>query len=436
MKDKAESSLNSLRREEMQSKHAYELLKQSLTDAMAVGEKEIAEAQAAKGAAAENQAKAQGNLSKTQASKKADEDYVATLENDCSNKAAEWSARQQQANAEIAALTKGAEVLQGGVKVFVQKKSALRRVASSDDKEEARQSVFKLLKKLGRQNNSFALMEMANAVTKDPFGKVRGLIEAMIAKLEKQAQDEATHEAFCKEEQAKSAKSRDTKQSTADKYQARIDEAKATLGELKNEIAELTAEINEIVKANAAATKLRQQEKADFTNAQKDYKDSVEAVGVSISTLKEYYRGETALVQQPSFGSAHTDASDMIIGILETAEAEFGKTLAEIETNETEAVESYEKLMQENKVSQATKEAEIKGKTSEIKSLEVSLANYSDDLQTVNKELDAVLDYIEKLKPQCANKAMTYEERKAKRETEMEGLQTALEILSGEAPAV
>merc|ERR1719181_2163519 len=43
MKDKAEANLNSLRREEMKSKHAYEMIKQSLTDAVSVLTKEIDE---------------------------------------------------------------------------------------------------------------------------------------------------------------------------------------------------------------------------------------------------------------------------------------------------------------------------------------------------------------------------------------------------------
>jgi hypothetical protein len=50
---------------------------------------------------------------------------------------------------------------------------------------------------------------------------------------------------------------------------------------------------------------------------------------------------------------------------------------------------------------------------------------------SVSKELDAVLAYIDKLKPQCEEKAMSYEEKKAKREAEIEGLKEALSILEG-----
>ena len=46
------------------------------------------------------------------------------------------------------------------------------------------------------------------------------------------------------------------------------------------------------------------------------------------------------------------------------------------------------------------------------------------------KELDAVLAYLDKLKPQCEVKVPSYEERKAAREQEIEGLKNALDILA------
>jgi hypothetical protein len=110
--------------------------------------------------------------------------------------------------------------------------------------------------------------------------------------------------------------------------------------------------------------------------------------------------------------------------------------LVESETSEEEAKSAYEALSQDNSVSKAAKEASVKGKTSEIKSLKVAIENNTSDLNTENTELDAVLTYMDKLKPQCDNKAMSYEERKSRREAELQGLNTALDILSGEEVAV
>merc|ERR1719502_2509696 len=81
-----------------------------------------------------------------------------------------------------------------------------------------------------------------------------------------------------------------------------------------------------------------------------------------------------------------------------------------------------------------TKEMEIKGKQSEIKSLKTTITDLSSDKEGLTGELDAVLAYLDKLKPQCETKVPTYAERKAAREQEIEGLKNALEIL--EAPAL
>jgi chromosome segregation ATPase len=187
----------------------------------------------------------------------------------------------------------------------------------------------------------------------------------------------------------------------------------------------------------AEATSLRASENAAYKKASTDYKESAEAVAKAVSVLREFY-GSAALLQmgQPEFGSSKSDSGNSIIAFLETAEQDFSRLLAEEETSESESLAAYNKYTQESKVTVAKKTAEKNGKESEIKSLKVALGNHKEDYSSTNKELDAVMEYLEKLKEQCTSKAHTYEERKAKREAEMEGLKQALDILSGDAPAL
>jgi len=107
------------------------------------------------------------------------------------------------------------------------------------------------------------------------------------------------------------------------------------------------------------------------------------------------------------------------------------KLHSEVVASEEEAQETFEKLMNDNKASKAAKEAEVKGSLSEIKSLTVSLENNGEDHTMTSSELAAVNEYVEKLKPQCEEKAMSYAEKKARREAEISGLKEALEILAG-----
>merc|ERR1719158_427274 len=126
---------------------------------------------------------------------------------------------------------------------------------------------------------------------------------------------------------------------------------------------------------------------------------------------------------------AKSDIAGTIMEMLEVAESDFTQMLAENEAQESEAQAAYDKLVQDNKVSKAAKTEEIKGNQGEAKSLDAALLNYKEDAAATAKELDAVLAYLDKLKPQCETKVMTYAERVAKREEEIAGLKEALSIL-------
>merc|ERR1719313_2939846 len=107
----------------------------------------------------------------------------------------------------------------------------------------------------------------------DPFVKIRGLIEDMIAKLLKEAQEEATQKAFCDEEIGKSKKAQEEKQTKVDEYTTRIDKASSTIASLTEDVKELEADVAEIDAAQAEATKVRTEENADYVKASTDFKE-------------------------------------------------------------------------------------------------------------------------------------------------------------------
>merc|ERR1719252_391983 len=307
---------------------------------------------------------------------------------------------------------------------------------AADTGNVARSQLVQKLKAMSRKFGSYVFMELAGSAASDPFVKIRGLIEDMIAKLLKEAQEEATQKAFCDEEMGKSKASQAEKTATIDKLQTRIDGASATIAELTEAVKTLQSEIADIDSSQAEATKIRTTEKADNKKAIADFSQSADAVVKAMGVLKSFYEG-SALIQtsskttRPSFGGAKSDTGSSIISVLEVAESDFTRLLAETETAEDAAAEAYEKQTKENGISKTTKETDAKAKESEIKSLTVQLGHSKEDHASTSEELDAVLAYIDKLKPQCEEKAMSYEEKKAAREAEIAGLKEALEILEG-----
>jgi len=442
MQGKAEDTLSALRKKEMQNQYSFEMVKTTLAGELKNSEDKLSTAKSSQAAASEAEGKAKGELTSTTSSKAADEEYAATLKTECETKATEWAERQKDATEEMAVIAKAKDILVGGVKAFVQVKTVSKKSDfDSDDEDdktaERRDKVVNLLKELAATQKSYALNQMAAMARSDPFVKIRGLIEDMIAKLLKEAQEEATQKAFCDEEIGKSKKSQDAKQTKIDDYQTRIDKASSTIATLTEDVKTLEAEVAEIDKAQAEATALRAKEKEEYVAASTDFRDSAQAVAKAIEVLKNYYEGSFIQVsaqtngKQPEFGSAKSDTASTIVSVLEMSEEDFTKLLAESEATEDAAATAYVKLTDENKVAKAAKMAESKGKQSEIKSLSVELEHSKEDHASVSKELEAVLTYLDKLKPQCEEKAMSYAEKKAKREAEIEGLKEALSILEG-----
>jgi len=449
MKQKAEETLSSTRSTEMKEAHNYDMMAQSLTDAIKNLGEQISNAKSSMAAMQEENGKAKAELGETKKSKAADEAFSASLKQSCEEAARMWEDRQESAKGEMGALDKAKEILTAGVRVFVQTNVVKNKKGDSDGDDDddedkssvARHKIMDKLKDLSKTYKSYALMELVSAARSDPFEKVRGLIEGMIEKLITEANEEATQKAFCDEEMSKSTETKDEKSATMDKLQSRLDKAATTKAQLEQAVKVLEEETAKLDAGTAEATKIRSEEHATYLQASSDFKDAAEAVTQAIRVLKEYYEGSfiqtkaSMKAKQPEFGGAKSDAAHSILSILEMSAEDFTKLYMEEEGKETEAVDEYKKLMQENKVSKAAKQAEVKGSLSEIKSLEVSLQNNKEDYDMTSKELDAVLAYMEKLKPQCETKVMSYAEKKARREAEIEGLKEALGILDGSAPA-
>merc|ERR1719487_1612794 len=428
MKEKAEGTLSDARSEEMKSQHAFEMLKSSLEQELKTMKKRMSAATAEKAGTEKTMADAQEELAATEKTLDSDTKYLKDLKLSCSKKSEEWEQRQKDAGEEMAAIAKAKEILTEGVKVFLQVKSTLK----DDDDSIVRNQVAAILEKVAKKTPKFALTQLVSAAKSDTFGKIKGLIESMIDRLEKEAAEEADAKAFCDTETEKSKAKQADLTAKLDMHAVRIEKATATIDELKVQIKGLQEAMAAMDAAEAEATALRQKENAEYEKASAEYKQSADAVANAIQVLQEYYsKGSFVQVSQaPEFGSAKSDISTQILGMLEVAESDFTKLLAESEADEKSAQAAYDKLSQENAVARAANTEEVKGKENEVKRVEMSLLNYKEDHETTAKELDAVLKYLDELKPQCETKVMTYAERKAAREDEIAGLKEALEILS------
>jgi len=446
MKEKAEGSLSDLRKDETNSKHNFEMLKQSLEDQMAADTKDMDDEKAARAEATEGKATAEGDLAETVKLLKNTQDDLATASATCMQVAADHQATVTARNEELKAIATAKDILEKTTSGAASQTYSMLQVARLQSRADlAGLEVVQLVKQLAKKHHSSALAQLASRMTAairfgaasgdDPFAKVKGLIESMIAKLEEEAKAEATEKAYCDEEMAKTEAKRGELMDDVAKVSAKIDQAKSKSAGLSADIKQLEAELAALMKSQAEMDKIRQEENAAYVQAKEDLTLGLSGVRQALSVLRDYYASDASLMQQPAMPAQHTKASGAgtsIVGILEVVESDFATGLAKEESQEEDAQSLYDEITQENKVTKTMKDQDLKYKTAEVKSLAKAVADMSSDRDSLDSELSAVNEYYAKLKDRCIAKPETYEERKARREAEINGLKEALKVLETE----
>jgi len=271
----------------------------------------------------------------------------------------------------------------------------------------------------------------------------------MIAKLEKEAEGDATEKAYCDEELGKTESKKSELDSEIEELTTKIDRAASKSAGLKEDVKQLQSDLATMSKEQAEMDSMRAEQNSAYSTAKKDLEMALGGVQKALGVLRDYYGAAAAalvqddkfgaLMQQPAMPEKHTKSSGAggsIIDILEVCESDFSKGLAKEEATEADAVAAYEKISQENKITKGIKEQDIKYKTQEYKSLDKDITELSSDKSTSNTELSAVMEYYGKIKDRCIAKPETYEERTARRTAEIAGLKKAMQILESETAFV
>ena len=450
MKDKAESELDELRKAEGNAKHNFNMLKQSLDDQITADSTDLDQEKSSKSGAEQTKATAEGDLAITKKDLAAAEAELAEASSSCMQVAADHEATNTARNEELAVIAKAKKILSETSGGAVGQSYSFLQISTRADLK--RSEVVTVVANLAKKHHSAALAQLASrisAVVKygggdDVFAKIKGLVSDMIAKLEKEAEEDATEKAYCDEEMAKTEAKKADLEGDLSKVTAKIDQAAATSAKRKEQVKELQAQLAALAKEQAEMDSIRSEQHADYSKAKSDLELGLGGVGKALDVLRDYYGGASLLQAdqfsiQPAKPEIHTKsggAGGSIIGILEVCESDFSDNLAKEEMAESDAVSEYEKITQENKVSKTTKDQDVKYKTQEFKSLDKDISELSGDKDTLSTELAAVNEYYSKLRERCVAKPETYEDRKARREAEINGLKEALTVLEEETAFV
>jgi hypothetical protein len=442
--DKAKSELESARDKEKKSLNAFGMLKQSLTDELKFANKDLASTKKSLAETSELKATSEGDLQNTNRDLAEDEKDLDTTHHDCMTKAEEYEAEVASRTEELKALaaaekaiadkTGGAESQSYGLdqmSLFQLGRSSLKTRVDLNNFE-----AIRIVRDLARKQHSETLALLATRLASaarngaNPFGKIKGLISDMIDKLESEALKDATKKAYCDKQISETAASKAEKDAEISKLTTTIDSKTAKSAQLKQEVSGLQNALAELASSQAEMDKMRTEEHTQYLSNKKDMELGLEGVKLALQILNDYY------AKADKAHSSADGAGSGIIGMIEVCESDFSKGLSEMTVAEETAASEHDKTSKENEISKTTKEQSVKYKTKESTTLDKEIAEAKSDLSGVQAEHDAVMEFSGKITEECVAKPEPYAERAARRDSEIAGLKTALEVLESETALV
>jgi hypothetical protein len=431
-----------------------------------------------------------GRLVETKALKSDDGTYLKDLTAQCARKATEWDQRSKMRADELAALGKAIGIISGDVATAATDSGAggrsavkpveslvqARKVDDSDDyhdivflqkgvqkgsekgaQKDSTQSADRLkaitvINKASKSLKSPELSLLAMSLAADPFAKVKTLIQQLIERLMTESANEATHKGWCDTEVATATHHRDYRFSDTKNLGASVMVLESRKSALENEIVKLTDEISELNTAYTERTRIREGEKAENKQTLESAQEGLKALTQAIEVLSAFYRKAgraEVFFQEKAPVTSSPVAADMqgseysggaykgnqagasgIMGMLETIKSDFQRTIDTTSSSEKQSSEDYAQFNEETKASISGKETGLKNANAELKITSGDMVRALNDLGDNQKLLDQSLEALEVLRSACIDTGMTYEEKVAKREAEIEALKSALEIFS------
>jgi len=480
--DDFQDELAKCQKEEVNAKHNHDLVAQDLQYFIEQTNQDISEHTAAKQITHEKAAVAKKNLARAQELKAQGEKTLASVNTECFQQTESYNEKQNLRSEELEALGKAIEILsqeevQGlADKTFLQTPAATAlaqlgearfRGAQSDRATGIRRKLSVFLTSEAQRLHSSRIESLAQQAASDPFEKVKVMIRDLMEKLLEEAHQDATHNGFCNKEMGVNKHTRDALSAEIDGLTADIESGDASITAMTQEIAMLTKEVADHKAAMLEATDVRYEDKTTNTATAKECKEGEDAVKQAIVLLKKFYAKAlhaTALVQDeqqyPHMGSeewyslANTsydgkadtghksgmqtfgdvyqgqqDEAGGVLAMLDVILSDFVSLRTETEASEKLSQKQFETFLHESKTDVAAKSKKIGLlENDKVRAIDKMHAD-TKDRQYAQDKLESANRYYADLQNQCVYKGVTFEERTAAREAEIQSLKEALEML-------
>jgi hypothetical protein len=390
-----------------------------------------------------------------------DEGFIEATAADLATKKAEWKDRQELRAGEIEAINKAISILHSDdardmfksslkSQSFMQLKSTSRTqtvrasdVLASAAKRSGDKRLAALAKSLQTPNESMA--------TGSHFDEVIAAIDDMVSTLKGEETTDLENKETCEKDRADDTRTAIKAGRTMDERSDTIDELTNDIAEIVKTIAENEAEIKSIQEELSNAAKMRRDENAEWTAANRDDGAAANLVNSAKDVLAGFYETNNLnLLQQkkmepvvageappppPSTWEApyggKTGESQGIVAILEMIHEDIIKDQTKAKADEDKAQATFDSFSTNSRTQISALEDANTSLTDTKGTKEDDISTAKEQRGAKHDELNAVIEKINDATPSCVYTTINYPVRLKNRQVEIDGLEKAKAILQG-----
>jgi hypothetical protein len=440
MKEEFETNIPKAEAEEEEAVAKFKELKASKTEEIKAGEDQVETKTVEMADAKEKNAKSKVDLEETNASFKADKEFLMNLKLKCDDAQNEYDKRKKTRGEELTAVSETLAIITDDdnreTLSFMQTMSAMSR---QERTQVVANRAATMIRKAASKTHNPRLMQLAISMRLDAFGKVIENIDKMVVALKAEQKEEVKQKDYCVGEFNSNAKQvaektdfqNDLNQQIAD-LTTKIESETEAVATLKGEIADMNTEMKK-------ASENREKENHEFQLAVKDARATQDILKKAMDKLKSFYDKKAAALlqeqedqEQPAQAEyKKSGAASGVMAMIETIIDEAKGIEEESTKGEADAQAAYESFMKDSTASIKAAQESVTSKTEELAKATAEKVQAEGDLKHAIEDLLSLGEYGQQLHKQCDFLVNNFNLRQESRTGEIEALNSAKAIFSG-----
>jgi len=389
-----------------------------------------------------------------------DKEFIKETEASLATKKEEWKERQVLRAGELEAISKAIATLHNDDARDLFKKSFASQgfflQVDMSSKQTAANGAALALKSAAQKSGDARLTALVSLLSnpdsvKTNFEPVLKAIDKMIALLKDEENKDLEIKETCESDRMSDTRKAILAARAIDEMTDKVTKLESDIAKLNEDIESLKAEHKKVQEELDAATKIRNDEHANWLVTDKDDEDAAETVKSARHVLQSFYSENNLMLaqkgKQPTVAAGEapppppptweggyggkTGETTGILALLDMVHEDILSDKAKAKAEEDKSKQEYDEFKSDSESHMQNLMDEVNDKEKIKGDKETDKIDTETSRGTKKGELDATLDKINKINPNCEYFEVNYVMRRSNRHIELDGLQKAKTILEG-----